>query len=127
MKDRKLYSIRFTRESLLDREIPQGSILFPGVEYIVLNRHLELMQQRCREMSTELYETMEEVQCREWDRESSLDCKRCLFISLGGIGDALSHTALISEAKRRYPASEWTVSCVLGHSGNVWVGNPNIW
>ncbi|HZV13401.1 MAG TPA: glycosyltransferase family 9 protein [Candidatus Kapabacteria bacterium] len=127
MRDRKLYSIRFTREALLDREIPQGATLYPGVEYVVLDRQLELMLKRCKEMGAELYETGEEIQCTEWDRSSSLDGKRCLFIALGGIGDALSHTALIAEAKRRYPASEWTVSCSLGHSGNVWLGNPNIW
>ncbi|HET7152911.1 MAG TPA: glycosyltransferase family 9 protein, partial [Candidatus Kapabacteria bacterium] len=101
--------------------------LYPGVEYVVLDRHLKLMEDRCRTMGAELCETKDEIHCKEWDRSSSLDGKRCLFISLGGVGDALSHTALISEAKRRYPASEWMISCSLGHSGNVWVGNPNIW
>lgn len=122
---RKLYSVRFSRESLQDPEFI-GRPIYEGVEYIVADRQVDEWNKHCADFGVKGYESVEEVQLREWDRTTSLNGKRCLFVSLGGIGDGLSHTALIGHAKRLYPTSSWDVFCSTDITGNVWVMNPHI-
>lgn len=124
--NRRNVAIRYTDIAMLDPRISGGK-LSAHVDYIASDKFVEVMNERCVPYGVQVFEHTEPIEVKEWDRKSSLNGKRCLFISLGGIGDSLSHTALIGHAKRLYPNSEWTVFTTVITNGNAWLRNPNIW
>lgn len=125
---RKLYKVVFTKEAVCDARTKGEFTISEGVEYIFADRAVEEIEKLSGFFGLPMLASKNDVEVRVWDKKTSLNGKKCLFISVGGgAGDALSHTALIAHAKRLYPQSEWHVAANPGAAEEIWRSNPNLY